>query len=105
MCREERGLVVYLYDEYPYPSEVAGGQVMLGTPQFYATQLLQQTFDVSGGPLRRALPRGRVLACIAYPLEDGQVSWSQGTDLRRYIGTVLVDNSYITHPFARRAVV
>ena len=35
----EHGLVVHLYDEYPYPSGIAGGEVALGCPQYYATDL------------------------------------------------------------------
>jgi hypothetical protein len=91
---EAHGLVVHLYDEYPYPSGTAGGAVTLGTPQFYATRLVQQAFDVPGGPVRRALPRGKVLSCMAYPLDKGQVDWSQGTDLLPTVGVALADNSY-----------
>lgn len=29
---EEHGLVVCFYDEYPYPSGIAGGEVVLGSP-------------------------------------------------------------------------
>ena len=41
-------MVVHLYDEYPYPSGIAGGLVTMGQPQFQATELLQQTFDLEG---------------------------------------------------------
>jgi len=91
---DEHGLLVHLYDEYPYPSGVAGGEVVLGAPQFHATQLVHDRFDVPGGPVRRALPRGKVLCCIAYPLVDGVVDWSRGVDLRGEVGMVLADNSY-----------
>src|SRR5688500_5477474 len=37
---EQHGLRAHLYDEYPYPSGVAGGEVVLGNPQFYATSLV-----------------------------------------------------------------
>jgi hypothetical protein len=33
---ETHGLSVHLYDEYPYPSRVAGGQVVLDSPRYYA---------------------------------------------------------------------
>lgn len=91
---EAHGLVANLYDEYPYPSGVAGGEVVLGNPQFHATHLVQEAFDVPGGPLRRALPRGKVLACIAYPLVGGKVDWETGVDLRSAVGMVLADGSY-----------
>ena len=34
---EQHGMWVHLYDEYPYPSGVAGGSVVMGNPQYYAT--------------------------------------------------------------------
>jgi hypothetical protein len=91
---EELGLFVHLYDEYPYPSGVAGGGVTLGNPQFHATRLVQQAFDAPGGQLRKPLPRGSVLSCMAYPIKHEQVDWSRGIDLVDYVGMVLVDNSY-----------
>jgi hypothetical protein len=75
---EKRGLVVHLYDEYPYPSGVAGGEVTLGNPQYCGTRLIQDNFEVAGGPLRQSLPRGEVLCCIAYPLKDDQPEWGRG---------------------------
>ncbi len=43
---EQQGMIVHLYDEYPYPSGIAGGKVVLGEPQFQATQLIQGSYDV-----------------------------------------------------------
>lgn len=91
---EEMGMIVHLYDEYPYPSGIAGGEVTLGKPQFHATRLVQRAFDIPGGSIRKALPRGKILSCIAYPVEDGQVNWSSGVDLIEHVGMVLTDNSY-----------
>ncbi len=91
---EELGLIVHLYDEYPYPSGVAGGEVTLGNPQFHATRLTQQTFDTPGGVLRKALPRGHILSCAAYPIHQGNVDWSQRIDLLECVGMVLTDESY-----------
>ena len=39
---EKHGLRVHLYDEYPYPSGAAGGEVTLGSPSFFATELEQR---------------------------------------------------------------
>ncbi len=91
---EEEGLIVHLYDEYPYPSGVAGGEVTLGNPHFHATCLVQQTFDSSGGHIRVELPRGKVLNCTAYPMDDGQVVWGDGVDLLPHVGIVLTAESY-----------
>jgi len=91
---EELGLIVHLYDEYPYPSGVAGGEVTLGNPQYHATRLVQQNFDAPGGKLRKALPRGRILSCMAYPVNQGDVDWSKEVDLLDCVGMVLTDESY-----------
>ncbi len=88
------GMAVHLYDEYPYPSGIAGGEVTLGNPHFHATHLVQKTYDSAGGAVRIELPRGKVLCCTAYPLADGNVQWRKGVDLRRSVGVVLVDDSY-----------
>lgn len=87
-------MVVHLYDEYPYPSGIAGGEVTLGNPHFHATSLAQKTYEAAGGPVRIELPRGKVLCCTAYPLVDGKPIWRNATDLRESIGVVLVDDSY-----------
>ncbi len=91
---EEHGLLVHLYDEYPYPSGVAGGQVTLGQPQYHATELIQRTYDVPGGSIRLELPAGRVLSVMAYPLVDDHPDWSRGSDLRDHVGPLLVVDSY-----------
>ncbi len=91
---EAHGLVVHLYDEYPYPSGVAGGQVTLGQPRFHATELIQRTYDVPGGPISLALPRGKVLSVVAFPLVDGRPDWRRGIDLAGCVGPVLVVDSY-----------
>jgi len=91
---EIQELTVHLYDEYPYPSGVAGGEVLAENPAYLATSLVQETFDVSGGPVRRALPPGKVLCCRAYPLVDGRPDWPRGADLRRAVGMLLQEESY-----------
>ncbi len=92
---EDHDLLVHLYDEYPYPSGIAGGEVTLGNPETYATRLEQRTFDVPGGSVRRSLPRGEVLSCVAYPRGDGAVDWSHGQDLRDAVGPVLIRDSFV----------
>ncbi|MGC9521197.1 MAG: glycosyl hydrolase [Anaerolineae bacterium] len=91
---KREGLWVHLYDEYPYPSGVAGGEVLLGKPRYHATRLVQLTHDLAPGPVRLALPQGAVLSCVAYPLQDGEVDWERGIDLRTSVGPVLQTESY-----------
>ena len=90
-----RGLTVHLYDEYPYPSGVAGGMVILGQPQYMATRLVQRIFDLPGGRVRLELPRGKVLSCVAYPVTGQGVDWERGIDLAGSTGVVLSEESYV----------
>lgn len=88
------GLAPQVYDEYPYPSGIAGGEVILGRPEFQATRLVQTTFDCDGGSVRRDLPVGHVLACTACPLGETGPDWSAERDLKAAVGIVLADESY-----------
>jgi len=89
------GLLVHIYDEYPYPSGAAGGAVTLGDPRFHATRLRQDIHDVDGGRLRLELPRGKVLDCRAFPLAGQAPDWSKPLDLRSHVGMVLDEGSYV----------
>jgi hypothetical protein len=75
---KQHGMVVHLYDDLPYPSGAAGGEVLLGNPHFYATSLVQQVIDIeSTGIVRLELPRGRILNCIACPVGNGVIAPSR----------------------------
>ena len=94
----EHGLTVHLYDEYPYPSGVAGGEVMLGNPQYMATSLVHDVFQSRGGRIRRRFPAGDVLCCQAYPQKpDGSTDWDSPVDLRSAIGMVLTTNLFYSN--------
>lgn len=90
----QHGLVVHLYDEYPYPSGVAGGLVTLGEPATLATELVQPSWDLDGGPVRLELPAGKVLSALAFPISSAGVRWEQPLDLSTSVGSVLVEDSY-----------
>jgi len=90
-----QGMTVHLYDEYPYPTGAAGGEAVLGNPHFRATELVQQEYDGSGGPLSLELPRGTLLAVRAYPLREGRVDWERRVDLRSAVGNLLTVDSYM----------
>lgn len=92
---EKYGLVVNLYDEYPYPSGIAGGEVIAGEPRFKATRLWQKSYQVTGGKIRLEFPGGKVLSVKAFPLQNGDFLWKQEIDLRDSVGMVLRENSYI----------
>lgn len=92
---KEHDLVVHLYDEYPYPSGIAGGEVVLGCPQYYATELVHESHLLEGGRIRLALPPGKVLSCVAYPVQTGETDWERGLDLKEHVGVVLAVDSYV----------
>ncbi len=91
---EEHGLSVHLYDEYPYPSGIAGGEVVLGNPEYAATYLEQRAYRVDGGHVNLTLPKGKVLSCVACPLQNEQAVWAQQRDLLPNVGMVLTTESY-----------
>lgn len=95
LAAKDRGLLVGLYDEFPYPSGAAGGEVTLGRPELMATRLVQQTRDVPAGPCRWALPAGEVLDIRAWPVRDGRADFdAQPLDLRPQVGMAFGEETY-----------
>ena len=92
---EEHGMIVCLYDEYPYPSGIAGGEVVLGNPKFHATRLAHQSQVVDGGYIRMTLPAGKVLSVKAFPMDGDRVDYAGAIDLRNHVGVVLTEDSYV----------
>lgn len=84
----ELDMEVWLYDEYPYPSGVAAGQVTLDHPE-YRCRKLEMTAGRSGGreTVMMDLPWGNILSAKAYPFKAGQTDWGAGIDISEYIGT------------------
>ncbi len=91
---EKHNMVVNFYDEYPYPSGIAGGEVTEGNPQFHATELKSEIFDCGEGFVRRAFQKGKILSCEAFPRRDGQIVWDEKIDLRSHIGMSMENESY-----------
>lgn len=92
---KKHGLTVHLYDEYPYPSGIAGGEVVLGSPEYYGTHLVSRSYLVDGGRVELVLPAGKVLAAKAYPVVDGMPNFDAEIDLIDQIGMVLTEDSYV----------
>ncbi len=85
----ERGLHVWLYDEYPYPSGIAGGEVVLRHPEAKHRLLVRRAVDVTGPQdLTLELPWGRTLSAVATPHDHatGECSWRRSIDLKGFIG-------------------
>ncbi len=88
LAAKEEGLEVFLYDEYPYPSGVAGGELLL-EPSFRARNLFRFEKEAQGGEsVSWDLPWGRILLAKAYPREEGRILWECGLDLRDSIGII-----------------
>ena len=84
------GLQAWLYDEYPYPSGIAGGLVTANRPELRARVLKTTEFVARGGEtLRREFPLGRLICALAAPIENGVPDWDAALDVRDEIGVVL----------------
>jgi len=67
----EYGLEAWLYDEYPYPSGMSGGEVILQHPDARQHNLVCLSFEVSGPQeFSQEIPWARVLAAQAIPLDQ-----------------------------------
>ena len=85
------GLHTWLYDEYPYPSGMSGGEVTLRHPEARQRQLLHHSLLVNGPQtLTYEIPWANVLFARAIPLEGttGALLWSRALDLASHIGSV-----------------
>lgn len=85
---KQRGLEVWLYDEYPYPSGVSGGLVVLDHPEFEAKTLKARIFDVEGPTaVNMELLWGQVLLARAYPRKNDLIDWDDSVELLHCVGT------------------
>ena len=90
-CQEAKklGLEAWLYDEYPYPSGMSGGEVLLKCPEAEHKILKHFKFDLTGNGemIQRELGWGKILCAYAYPvLSNGAVDWQAGLDIGPHIG-------------------
>lgn len=82
-------LDVWLYDEYPYPSGIAGGEVTLEHPDAKHYQLVHKVVAIDGGQsCSLDLPWGRILSAKAVSIDPstGKRRWDQAHDIESYIG-------------------
>jgi hypothetical protein len=78
----EQGMEVWLYDEYPYPSGMSGGEVTIRHPEA-KQKLLELSFrDLEeGASLKESLGQGSLLLALAYPVINGAVQWDNPKDI------------------------
>jgi hypothetical protein len=89
---KRHGLEVWLYDEYPYPSGIAGGEVILEHPDAKAVSLSHKVAAAKGGEkLSLALPWGKILSAKAVPLAgNGVRRWDEAVDIGSHIGNLQI---------------
>jgi hypothetical protein len=90
---KQRGLNVWLYDEYPYPSGIAGGEVTLEHPDAKHYTLVHTERSVVGGEhISVELPWARILYAKAVPVNgDGRRLWNEAVPIRDFIGNYQAD--------------
>ena len=79
------GLENWLYDEYPYPSGISGGEVVVRHPESKAMQLIHFSFEAKGNEeIWKELPFADVIYAYAFPKN----SLEAGIDLQEDIGNL-----------------
>lgn len=92
---EKYGLEAWLYDEYPYPSGMSGGEVLLEHPEAEHMVLHHKRLFSRGGVIEADLGWSRILYARALPLtESGEPQWEKGIDLKREIGNLQMEKIY-----------
>lgn len=90
----EHNMHVWLYDEYPYPSGMAGGEVVLEHADAKHQTLSHHVEKLAGGEkVSLELPWGRTLFVKAVPIcsNTEQRIWEEAVDLKDFIGNLQVD--------------
>ncbi|MBB3111543.1 hypothetical protein FHS18_003611 [Paenibacillus phyllosphaerae] len=93
----KRNLEVWLYDEYPYPSGIAGGEVLLHHPDAKHKLLAHRSVPISGGGQAQLdLPWGQVLYAKAVPISPatGAPVWEEAVDLRSRVGNIQTEQVF-----------
>jgi len=86
---KKMNMEVWLYDEYPYPSGIAGGEVTLQHPDAKHYTLVHKSLAVEGGQsCSLDLPWGRLLSAKAVPIDEatGEKLWEQSVNIEKFIG-------------------
>lgn len=97
-CKEsrEQGLEAWLYDEYPYPSGMSGGEVLLEHPEAEHMVLSHKMLEAeSGQEICEDLGWSRILFAKAFPAdENGTVRWDEGMELKNCVGNLQTEKIY-----------
>ena len=86
---------VWIYDEYPYPSGVCAGEVMLGHPEYLCRRLRKSVCQVKGGEsVTLSAPWGRVVLARAYRMDGEKIRFNEFIDLQEFVGTCYEEEAF-----------
>ena len=89
------GLEAWLYDEYPYPSGMGGGEVLKLHPEAEHKILCHEQFGAEGQKeISREFENGEILFAKAFPVINGTPDWEKGIDIKRDIGVLQTQEIY-----------
>lgn len=94
-CAQEHGLELWLYDEYPYPSGMAGGEVLLRHPEA-EYKYLEHHRLVAEGESEIRLGWSEILCARAFLLREEGPDFTVTLDLREAIGVLQTEEIYQT---------
>lgn len=93
-------MVVWLYDEQPYPSGISGGKVVLDHPEFEAKRLaphiIYEEIISHEQEIQIELEWGKPLYAKAFPVmsQEQHILLNQGIDLKENIGSIFREEVY-----------
>ena len=83
----ENDLEVWLYDEYPYPSGMSGGEVTIQHPEAKQKILELKVTDIKeGGAFSDSLGEGSLVSALAYRVINGFTLWENPVDISANCG-------------------
>jgi len=92
---KDEGLEVWLYDEYPYPSGMSGGEVLLRHPEAEQTYMVPVIFDAKGGEkIYKEMLWAAILYAKAVPVKNGETDWDNAIDITDKIGIIQTQQIY-----------
>lgn len=84
---KKRGIQAWIYDEFPYPSGVAGGKVVESDHRFAEKHLRVQHLRLKGGRhVLQPLGSDPVLHAFLSPVRDGKVDRRAAQDVTKHVG-------------------
>jgi hypothetical protein len=93
-------MLVWLYDEQPYPSGISGGKVVLDHPEFEAKHIVPHiyTHEIKSEAQDHSfeLEWGRPLYAKAFPIgcEEDSIDLKEGIDIQAQIGSLFREEVY-----------